>query len=164
MTGVFRRLADELAKDRQDFARWLGVLRSADLDAESNDERCSYVALKLQNTYSSIENMFKRIASVFGDDLGGAQWHSDLLDAMATARPGLRPAVISAEVATELRALLKFRHFVVHGSVSQPLNAEPLAAVKRDAEGIAPRLTAELDAFGAHIEALAVAEESGEPG
>ncbi len=164
MAAPLRQLAEDLAKDRATLAKWLEVLRTIHVDEHSERAQCSDLALTLDHTYTAIENILKRIANVFGDVPDGASWHMELIDRMATVQPDLRPAVISAEVAESLRALLKFRHWLHHGSVAEPLRWDRLAPVKRAAENLAPALTSELDAFAELIAKLVRAQASSEDG
>ena len=69
------------------------------------------VADALSRYYTAAETVFVRIARFFENSLGESRWHADLLQRMAMAIPGVRPAAISAETMASLTELLRFRHF-----------------------------------------------------
>lgn len=65
----------------------------------------------LHDFYSAIEKSFRVIArDLDGEVPGGPEWHRDLLAQVAIAIPGVRPPVISTELAGSLGELLGFRH------------------------------------------------------
>ncbi len=65
----------------------------------------------LSRFYTAIETIFVRISRFFENALEGERWHADLLDRMALSIPEIRPPVISQKTHTDLRELMKFRHF-----------------------------------------------------
>jgi len=65
--------------------------------------------------YNGTENIFKLIAEYVDESRPqSAGWHRDLLSQMALELQGLRPAVLTAELAAVLEDYLKFRHFFRH--------------------------------------------------
>ncbi len=64
----------------------------------------------LHNFYSGCENMFRRIASFFENDVGTDSWHADLLRRMKLDIEGYRPAVIDDELYRLLQDFRGFRH------------------------------------------------------
>jgi len=65
--------------------------------------------------YNGVEKIFKLIAEFVDEsEPRGAAWHSDLLSQMALELRGLRPAVLTAELASVLEDYLEFRHFFRH--------------------------------------------------
>ncbi|MBI1986991.1 MAG: nucleotidyltransferase domain-containing protein [Nitrospinae bacterium] len=69
----------------------------------------------LHEFYAAIESIFRRIATHMGEGLPrGSHWHLDLLEQMATARGGGRPAVIDEALWAMLKDYLDFRHFFRH--------------------------------------------------
>lgn len=68
----------------------------------------------LHSFYNGIENIFKRIAIHFCDDLSqGEFWHSKLLDGMVL-KTSKRPSVISKSLRDQLDIYLQFRHVFRH--------------------------------------------------
>jgi len=72
-------------------------------------------AAYLHHFYTEIESMLERISKVID---GGAQtsgdYHRELLYSMATAIPGIRPAILSKELSEELDEYRRFRHMFRH--------------------------------------------------
>lgn len=65
----------------------------------------------LHDFYTGLEKIFEAIAEEMeGGVPAGLQWHRALLDDMATALPGVRPAVLRRETARSLDDYLRFRH------------------------------------------------------
>lgn len=65
--------------------------------------------------YNGAENIFKLIAE-YVDEFRpqSVGWHRELLNQMSLELQGLRPAVITAELASVLADYLEFRHFFRH--------------------------------------------------
>jgi len=73
------------------------------------------LAAYLHQFYTGVESIFERIAVRLGEGLPhGAYWHVDLLNQMAEARPGKRPAVIDEPLRARLKDYLDFRYFFRH--------------------------------------------------
>lgn len=68
------------------------------------------IAYLLHNLYTAIEGYLLRIAKHFENTLDDPSWHRELIDRMRIEIPGLRPAVISAELQESLDELRRFRH------------------------------------------------------
>ena len=101
----------------------------------------------LQDFYNACERMFHRIAS----DLDGGipengGWHRRLLASMARAAAGVRPAVISPELASTLDEYLGFRH-VFRNIYGYELEGERLRRLSKDLPDTARCLEDELGAF-----------------
>jgi hypothetical protein len=88
------------------------------------------LASYLHDFYTGVESIFERIAvRIDGGLPKSAQWHIDLLDQMAEAREGVRPAVIDTRLWGLLKEYLEFRHFLRHayGYELSWLKMRPLA-------------------------------------
>jgi hypothetical protein len=65
--------------------------------------------------YNGLENIFKLIAEYVDESQPhSAGWHRELLNQMSLELQDLRPAVLTAELATALEDYLEFRHFFRH--------------------------------------------------
>jgi hypothetical protein len=97
---------------------------------ESNDEfYLDSVVLNLHTFYAIIENVFKAIAEKLDGRMPeGPDWHAELLLQMATERPDLRPAVITAATKTSLDDYRAFRHIArnVYAFNLNSVKVEPL--------------------------------------
>jgi hypothetical protein len=149
--AVRRRLAAELADDRGVLGRL--ATRIADLtrtpapDEATETMRALALAFEIERWYSAAEATLERVVrTIDGDVPTGPTWHAELLRAASVAIDDLRPAVVSKHAATELRELLKFRHFARHGYDREPepsRMAEQAARVER----VQKTIDAELEAF-----------------
>ncbi len=84
------------------------------------------VALNLHGFYSGLEHIFEKIASIIDENIpNGTNWHQELMRQMNIEVPGVRPAVISAELRSALEEYLGFRH-VVRNVYTYQLNPEKL--------------------------------------
>lgn len=138
------------------------VLRMADRAAlawqraaTSNDDLfLDSVALSLHGLYSGLERIFELIASKIDTSLpDGGSWRRELLRQMAIGIPGVRPAVISDELAERLDRYRGFRH-VVRNVYSYVLDPQLIGIL---VDGLAPmsrELEAQLSAFAATMESV----------
>lgn len=72
-------------------------------------------ALKTQQFFTALEDLFKQIAKAFEnhiEDLGS--YHRELLGRMNTEIPGIRPQVIQQKTLIVLDKVRAFRHFIRH--------------------------------------------------
>lgn len=78
----------------------------------SHDEEMATLAVAylLHNLYTAIESYFLRVAKHFENALDDSSWHRELINRMKIDVPGLRPAVITAELEEPLDELRRFRH------------------------------------------------------
>lgn len=86
----------------------------ADIDLHVYEKRYVF-ALKTQQLYTAIEDLFKQVAKTFENNIQEiATFHKELLIRMNTEIPKIRPAVIRSEVFRLLDKIRAFRHFVRH--------------------------------------------------
>jgi hypothetical protein len=150
VSEVVRHLRDRMAEDREILAGHLRKLGGIEVTPTSDEVVCDHVALRLHRIYTAAENLFKRIAAVFEGIPRGDRWHRDLLDQMAEESE-IRPAVVSGGVKQVLGELLLFRHYVMHGSVTVPVDGERLTDLRRTALEVAVALDEDLDRFDAYL-------------
>jgi hypothetical protein len=91
-------------------------LHSSILNLDLNDYNQQYVfALKMQQLYTSVEDLLKSTAVTFENNIESAQsYHIELLNRMKLDIKEIRPAVISDDSFKILNKLRAFRHFVRH--------------------------------------------------
>jgi hypothetical protein len=71
------------------------------------------LALDLHSFYTGLERVFEMVGrTVEGVVPVGERWHHELLEQMTVEVAGVRPAVLSREVAGRVEEMLKFRHVV----------------------------------------------------
>jgi hypothetical protein len=92
-------------------------------------------ALNLHDVYAGLERVFTQIATVVDQSMpSGPDWHRALLQQMTIGVSGLRPRVLSSDLARTLDELLRFRH-VVRNVYAFDLDPE---RVERLADGLRP--------------------------
>lgn len=85
-----------------------------DIDLSVYEKR-SHFALKTQQLYTAIEDLFKQIAKAFENHVDSlSSYHKELLIRMNLDIPKIRPKVISQESFLLMDKLRTFRHFVRH--------------------------------------------------
>lgn len=87
----------------------------------------------LENVYDALEDLARRIETTFAAVPQGPEWHRELLVGLSRPRPGLRPAVLTAETVALWDDYRAFRHFgrhrVYREGASARLVAEKVAAL-----------------------------------
>lgn len=147
-------IEEELARLARLEREFAAVRDRLDLDP---DQVPSYdrgaIGYLLHNFYSGCENIFRRIAAFFENDLGRDSWHADLLRRMKLSIAGYRPAVIDDELYRLLTDLRGFRH-VFRNAYAFELDWERERLVARRLEPAAAMLRTQIDAFLRQIEAI----------
>lgn len=146
-----RKLLAEVRADRQALDVWRSTIDDALPRApwEPGSETLLAVAVALHHWYGAAEAAFERITRTFeGTPERSERWHQSLLDAVTLDIPEVRPAVISAAIARDLRRLLGFRHFFRH-AYAIPFDPGELERLARVLAQIHGRLAGELDGFEA---------------
>jgi hypothetical protein len=111
-----------LARLRQELAIDLTALdaRVAELDeflaattAEQSARNVGIVAaVNIHAWYTALETAFERVARLLdGSVPSGSAWHSELIAQMSVDVPGVRAALIGADLKPDLENIRRFRHF-----------------------------------------------------
>ena len=105
--------------------------------------------------YNIVEQLALRIAKSFenriDDDSG---WHVELIRRMSLDIPGVRPALFSTEVISDLQELRAFRHVVRH-AYDTSLRREKILPVVESAERVARCLPGLCQEFFAKVRSQA---------
>ena len=116
--AALARLVAEIAADREALAARIADAREAArrIEATPTDPGAlALAAVSLHAWYTGVETIFERVArELDGAVPAGERWHRALLSQMTAEIPGVRPSIIAPPLATELGALLAFRHFFRH--------------------------------------------------
>jgi hypothetical protein len=81
----------------------------------SIDDKQSSFALKTQQFYTALEDLFKQIAKSFENHIENmSNFHKEMLYRMNTEVPKIRPAVLSNQSLVLLDKIRAFRHFIRH--------------------------------------------------
>ena len=101
----------------------------------------------LHDFYTCCERVFRRISGeINGSTYSGDGWHKELLYRMTLAVEGLRPAVISQELAAELDEYLSFRH-VFRSIYGFELQGRRVGRLAEEMSDIGDRFVREIEGF-----------------
>lgn len=124
------RIRQELDDLEQVIHRAERALAASETGSADQELLIDAAALNLHDFYTGLERIFQHIANAVDTSTpSGRDWHRDLLAQMSLALPGVRPQVVSPEVATRLREYLGFRHVVrnVYAFHFDPIRVKQLA-------------------------------------
>jgi len=107
----------------------------------------------LHNFYNGCENIFRRIAAFFENDIGSDTWRADLLRRMRLEVQGYRPAVIDEQLYRLLEDFRGFRH-LFRNAYSFELDWERERLVARRFDRAAGLMQDQVRAFLARLDQL----------
>ena len=156
--NAYMELADRIQGELADLETILQkAMKSWNLVQKLGDSQDVYlesVALNLHGFYSALEKLFELIVRHVDKVMPeSTAWHRNLLDQVATDVPGVRPAVISVDIARELDQFRRFRH-LVRNVYTFSLNPEKMVTLMKTLPQIWPNLSAELRAFSEFLNDL----------
>ena len=135
------------------FALW------RELESAATGWLIDLVAFYLHNLYCAFEDIFQRVAEVFGNQLSDqAGWHAELLRRMTLDIEGLRPRLLSEQAYDSLDELRRFRH-LFRRAYRLRLDAERLALTRRKAQALEQIYRADVERFLAFLDSLVRAGE-----
>ena len=149
---LIERIVDERSKIERTVEEIRVRLRKMEAaSAEDIEDLKALIAMRLLIFYTGLEKIFGLVAQEIDmDEPEGAEWHKNLLQQMAEARPS-RPPVISEETFAALMPVLRFRHRIRNIYVFELVPERTVENGKRVCDLLEP-LSAELDIFIAYLE------------
>jgi hypothetical protein len=157
--GRYAVLAGRIHQDLRELERVVTrVERAVQARRQSADDEDLFLdsaALNLHDFYTGLERIFAHIASTIDQSMpSGSDWHGELLRQMTVEIAGLRPQVLTVDVAADVDEYLRFRHVVRHiyAFELEPERVERLAIRLRQTFR---EVDAALTAFAAFLERLA---------
>ncbi len=155
MAEEYLVLDRRIRKDLEVLDKLWAELASVQLDSLETDRRdVIFVGYQLHNLYNAVENIFRNIATTFGNHLSDQSgWHADLLDRMRLDLTPLRPPVVDDTTFAQLDELRRFRH-VFRAAYSINLDTERMAIVQRKALDLRERLPRQIEEFLAFLNDL----------
>lgn len=112
-----------------------------------NDPELEACAFQLARFYNIVEQLALRLAKAFENNIDDEQgWHMELIRRMSITIPGVRPALFSSELVSDLQELRGFRHVVRH-AYDLSLKKNKLLPLLDSAERVAALLPPACDAF-----------------
>ena len=153
MNAQIQMLKADIAADLKAIAEIYRLLDNYG-DRLAAEEQIIVVAYYLHNLYCAFENIFRRIAEVFGNQIADrAGWHADLLRRMALDVEGLRPRLLSDQAYDSLDELRRFRH-LFRSAYRLHLDADRLALVYRKARLLEQVYQADVERFITFLDGL----------
>ncbi len=159
--NAYRELAERIQGELADLDTTIQrAIKSWNLAQKLGDSQDVYldsVALNLHGFYSALEKLFELIVRHVDKVMPeSTAWHRNLLDQVATDVAGIRPAVISIDIARQLDQFRRFRH-LVRNVYTFSLKAEKMVTLMKALPQIWPKLSAELRAFSEFLNDLSEA-------
>ncbi len=143
--GSLERLAEEIP------VTWAKGRTLPDADRRPYVES---TALRLHNFYTACERIFEKVAGEINGGLPQTpDWHLRLLRTMTLEVPGVRPRVLSPELADRLTDYLRFRH-VVRNIYGFELHEERIDPLVQDLAQVFKELQDELEDLLSYLEEL----------
>jgi hypothetical protein len=124
------------------------------VDLSIYDKRFLF-ALRTQQFYTAIEDLFKQIAKSFENHIENmANFHKEILVRMNTEIPKIRPAVLSRESLSLLDKIRSFRHFIRHAYDCE-LDEKELRLIQEKLTSSFQSVEEDLRTFRDHVKKLA---------
>lgn len=115
------------------------------------DPELEACAFQLARLYNIVEQLSLRVAKAFENNIDDEQgWHMELIRRLTIEIPGVRPALFSAELASDLQELRSFRHVVRH-AYDLALKKNKIIPLLDSAERVAALAPAACDTFFSRI-------------
>ncbi len=115
----------------------------------------------LHGFYNGAENIFKRIAKFFENNITSSMYHSELLKRMNIEIKGVRPRVINEELFVLLNDLKGFRHMYRH-SYSFDLDWEKEKITAKRVPMIFSKLKEQINSFLYKLKTIVLKEKDDE--
>jgi hypothetical protein len=120
----------------------------------SQYEKRFVFAMRVQQFYTALENLFKQIAKSFENHIENmSNFHKELLLRMNTEIPNIRPCVISNKSLLLLDKVRGFRHFIRHAYDCE-LDESELALIQKKLKEDYPLVEVDLKKFRSFVSGL----------
>lgn len=143
--GIYPNLLGALI--RRELANSAQLRREAIDELARPDGNPRVLGSVMHDFYNCCERVFRRIGmEMNGAAHRGESWHKELLFRMTVSVPGVRPAVISEDLAAELDEFLAFRH-LFRNIYGFELKGDRVTRLGRRLEGVSRRFEQEIETF-----------------
>ena len=112
--GAFAVFEAELRARSWDISRIGGRIEERLETFAQRAEGIDSMGYQLHNLYGAFEQLFEEVARFFENQIDEARYHADMIRRMQLEIQGIRPALLSAETASDLDELRRFRHLFRH--------------------------------------------------
>jgi hypothetical protein len=118
-----------------------------------SDPELEACAFQLSRLYNIIQQFALRLAKAFENNIDDEHgWHMELIRRLSIEIPGVRPALFSSELTSDLQELRAFRHVVRH-AYELTLKKDKVIPLLSAAERVAALVPAACEAFFSRIPA-----------
>ena len=107
--GAFAVLEAELRTRSRDISRIGGRIEERLSTFAHSAEGVDSMGYQLHNLYGAFEQLFEEVARFFENQIDEARYHANMIRRMQLEIQGIRPALLSAETASDLDELRHFR-------------------------------------------------------
>ena len=123
------------------------------IDVSQYEKRFVF-AMRVQQFYTALEDLFKQIAKSFENHIENmSNFHKELLTRMNTEVPQIRPAVISNKSMLLLDKIRAFRHFIRHAYDCE-LDEHELVLIQKKLKEEYPLVESDLKKFRSFVLSL----------
>jgi hypothetical protein len=152
---IAERIRGEAAELEKVIQKAISAWPKAQTKSPEKDVYLDSVALNLHSFYSGLERIFVLIARQVDHNLPNNEtWHRELLYQMAADLLGIRPALLSKDIAGLLDEFRQFRH-LVRNIYSMNLMSKKMVGLMTVLPELWKRLQEELTAFANFLDELA---------
>ena len=144
--GAFAVLEAGLRARSQDISRISSRIEERLGTFAQRAEGVDSMGYQLHNLYGAFEQLFEEVARFFENRIEGIQYHAELIRRMQLEIQGIRPALLSAETASDLDELRRFRHLFRHAYTAD-LDPDKVAALAAKAVYIQRDFTQDFERF-----------------
>jgi len=131
-------------------------IKNIDLSVYENQ----YVfALKSQQLYTALEDLFKNVVRTFENNIDDySKYHIEILKVVSIDVPGIRPKLLSDDSYKLLDKLRSFRHFIRHG-YNYELDADELNLLQKKLHQSFGGVIEDIDSFKLFLSNLLASDE-----
>ncbi len=126
--GAFAVLEAGLRARVRDISRIGGRIEERLGTFARSAEGVDSMGYQLHNLYGAFEQLFEEVARFFENQIDEARYHADMIRRMQLEIEGIRPALLSAETASDLDELRRFRHLFRHAYTAD-LDSDKVASL-----------------------------------
>ena len=117
--GAFSILEAELRARSRDIDRIGGRIEERLSAFAHSAEGIDSMGYQLHNLYGAFEQLFEEVARFFENQIDESRYHADMIRRMQLELQGIRPVLLSADTASDLDELRRFRHLFRHAYAAE---------------------------------------------
>lgn len=149
--GAFSILEAELRARSRDIDRIGGRIEERLSAFAHSAEGIDSMGYQLHNLYGAFEQLFEEVARFFENQIDESRYHGDMIRRMQLELQGIRPALLSADTASDLDELRRFRHLFRHAYAAE-LDPDKVADLAAQAVCAQRAFARDFERFLAHLQ------------